>query len=64
MSPIEKKCELVRPVAELQLSVVQHEVPVFVNQLGSSCYVRNFKIKVVKLIRYHKGLLILLRCFG
>ena len=45
MSPIEKKCELVRPVAELQLSVVQHEVPVFVNQLGSSCYVRNFKIK-------------------
>ena len=26
MSHIEKKCELVRPVAELQLSVVQHEL--------------------------------------
>ena len=27
MSPIEKKSELERPVAELQLSVVQHAIP-------------------------------------
>ena len=42
MSPIEKKCELVRPVAELQLSVVQHALPAMLPEITTQAGVHDF----------------------